>query len=62
MAEEKWMQKIAGTVKKGALHAQLDIPQGEKIPTSRLTSLAHSPKASTLLKRRVNLALNYRGK
>jgi hypothetical protein len=29
-------------VKKGALHRMLDIPEGQTIPPSRLTSAAHS--------------------
>ena len=54
---DKWMQDVHP--KKGALHEQLHIPQGQKIPTSRLRSAAHS--GSPLEKKRANLALRYRG-
>ncbi len=37
---EKW---IAGAIKhKGALHSELQIPQGQKIPKSKLTQAAHA--------------------
>lgn len=46
---------IEGAIKRpGALHAELDIPQGQKIPPKKLTKAAHSndPK----LRRRAILA------
>jgi len=47
----KW---IAGAIKKpGALHSALGIPQGQKIPASRL---AVKPGDSMLMKRRKILA------
>lgn len=52
MAEKKW---IAGAIKKpGALHSALNVPQGQKIPASKL---AIKPGDSTLMKRRKNLAM-----
>jgi hypothetical protein len=65
-AEEKWIQKTG--MKKGALHKKLGIPEGNKIPKSKLNSLKKELMAkakgdkklsaadSTLLKQ-VNLAL-----
>lgn len=48
---EKWIQKIH--MKKGALHGMLNIPQGQKIPASKLTSKKGD---SILMKRRKSLA------
>lgn len=45
------------TVKKGALHSMLGIPQKDKIPTSDLKS---KPSDSPLLKRRKASALGFR--
>lgn len=65
-AEEKWIQKT--DMKKGSLHKKLGIPEGEKIPVSKLKSLKKelmkkgegdkklSASDSKLLKQ-VNLAL-----
>lgn len=65
-AEEKWIQKT--DMKKGALHKKLGVPEGEKIPVSKLKSLKKelmkkgesdkklSASDSKLLKQ-VNLAL-----
>lgn len=65
-SEEKWIQKTG--MKKGALHKKLGIPEGDKIPKSKLNSLKKELMAkakgdkklsaadSTLLKQ-VNLAL-----
>ena len=37
---EKWIQ---GAIRhKGALHRELDVPQGTRIPQSRLTKALHS--------------------
>lgn len=54
--KDKWMQDVHP--KKGALHKQLDIPQGKKIATSTLHAAA---KKGGLLGKRANLALRYRG-
>lgn len=55
--EGHWMQDAHP--KKGALHAQLHIPQGQKIPTDRLEEAEHAK--SPLLRKRANLAMRYRG-
>lgn len=54
---DKWMQDVHP--KKGALHEQLHIPEDKKIPTKTLEKATHAK--SRLLKKRANLALNYRG-
>lgn len=42
--EKKWIQKVAKSIEKkgtkGALHRSLGIPQGEKIPLSKLKAAA----------------------
>ena len=38
MAKEKWIQKIG--MKKGALHKDLGVPQGQKIPEKKLNDAA----------------------
>lgn len=46
---------IQGAVKhKGALHKELHVPQGEKIPTNKLNKAAHS--SNPILKKRAILA------
>jgi len=41
MAEKKkWIQEIG--MKKGALHKKLGVPEGEKIPVSKLKSNEHA--------------------
>lgn len=52
----KW---IAGAIKhKGALHSQLGVPQGKKIPAKKLAKAAKSPG---LLGRRARLAETLKG-
>ncbi len=53
---KKWIQGMK--MKKGALHKQMGVPQGEKIPVSRLKAAA--AKGGTLGKR-ARLALTFRG-
>lgn len=55
MAErkEKFIQKAIK--KPGALHKELDVPQGEKIPKSKLEAAAK--KGNTKLAKRARLAL-----
>lgn len=49
---------IAGAIgKPGALHAQMGIPQGEKIPAGKLAKAA---KAGGTLGKRANLAITLR--
>jgi hypothetical protein len=53
----KW---IAGAVKHpGALHKQLGVPQGEKIPEKKLSKAAHS--SNPLLAKRAHLAQTLKG-
>ena len=41
MAKDKWIQ---GAIKKpGALHKELGVPQGEKIPAKKLAAAAKKP-------------------
>lgn len=56
--DDHWMQDVKP--KKGALHRELHIPEGRKIPTRRLEEATHSD--SGLERKRANLALRYRGK
>ena len=47
---------IAGAIKHpGALHKQLGVPEGEKIPASKLSKAAHSDNPT--LAKRANLAM-----
>lgn len=52
----KWIQGM-GKLKKGALHQQMGIPQGTKIPATKLASAAHSN--NPLLRRRASLAMTF---
>jgi hypothetical protein len=65
-AEEKWIQKTG--MKKGALHKKLGVPEGDKIPVSKLKSLKKElmkkgegdkklSAADSKLLKQVNLAL-----
>jgi hypothetical protein len=47
---EKWIQKAH--IKKGALHRELGVPEGKKIPEKKLKKAEHS-KNPTLKKRAV---------
>lgn len=53
---DKWMQEVHP--KKGALHRELGIPMGKKIPGKKLEKAAHSK--NPLLKKRAVLAETYR--
>ena len=46
-------------LKKGALHRQLGIPEGEKIPEARLEAASHS--SNKLLAKRANTAKMLKG-
>jgi len=50
MAKEKWIGKMH--MKKGALHEELHVPEGKKIPEKKLMKAEHS-KNPTLKKRAV---------
>jgi len=53
---EKWIQKA--NIKKGALHRQLGVPQGEKIPAKKLAAAA---KKGGTLGHRARLAQTLKG-
>ena len=71
---KRWIQKAK--IKKGALHSQLSVPQNKDIPVTLLKKIKSATtgrtisnptktgkrriKVTTLLKRRVNFALNVR--
>ena len=49
---KKWIQDMH--MKKGALHKELDVPEGKKIPASKLKKAEHSKNPK--LRKRANLA------
>jgi hypothetical protein len=53
-------RKPIGPIKKGALHAQMGIPQGQKIGRARLEQAKNS--SSPQERKRANFALNMSGK
>ncbi len=55
-SDDKWIQRAIK--KPGALHEALGVPQGQKIPASKLSV---KPGDSTLMKRRKNLAKTLKG-
>jgi len=40
MAKKKWIKKVVSN--KGALHRNLGVPEGEKIPAKKMEAAAHS--------------------
>jgi len=57
MAKEKW---IAGAIKHpGALHKELKVPDGKKIPESKLKAAEHSK--NPIERKRANLAETLKG-
>jgi len=56
MANEKFIQKIG--LKKGALHKQLGVPQGKKIPAKKLNAAA---KKGGKIGQRARLAKTLKG-
>jgi len=52
MAKEKWIQKMH--MKKGALHEELGVKKGEKIPEKKLEKATHSKNPTE--RKRANLA------
>lgn len=54
---KRWIQGALKKHRRGALHRQLGIPEGETIPLKRLESAA---KRGGLVGRRARLALNLR--
>ncbi len=57
MSKEKFIQKMH--MKKGALHKELHVPQGKKIPASKLKAAEHSKNPA--LKKRAVLAETLKG-
>jgi len=57
MAEKKWIQKAIKHP--GALHKELGVPMGKKIPAKKLNKAAHSKNKT--LSRRANLAKTLSG-
>jgi hypothetical protein len=55
--KKRWIQRALHKHKKGALHRQLGIPEGESIP---LPLLRDAAKAPGLLGQRARFALNIR--
>jgi hypothetical protein len=51
MAKEKWIQDM--DMKKGALHKEMKVPEGKKIPEKKLVKAEHSK--NPLLKKRAVL-------
>jgi hypothetical protein len=49
---KKWIQGMH--MEKGALHKELGVPQGQKIPANKLAKASHS--SDPVLRRRANLA------
>lgn len=57
MSKAKWIQ---GAIKHpGALHKELHVPEGQKIPEAKLQSAEHS--SNSLLRKRANLAETLKG-
>ena len=54
---KRWIQHALRKHKKGALHRQLGIPAGKKIPVALLKEAAHEPG---VLGQRARFALNVR--
>ncbi len=55
MKTKNWIQKAIPPSAKGALHKQLGVPVGEKIPEKKLNEAA-SGKLGPLAEKRANLA------
>lgn len=59
MAEKKWIQKAIPKSHLGLLHKELKVPQGKKIPQSKLTKALHSTNPRE--RKQANLAKTLRG-
>jgi hypothetical protein len=53
-----WMEKVGKRIKKGALHKELGVKEGEKIPAKKLSKAAHSK--NPLEKKRAVLAETFK--
>jgi hypothetical protein len=54
----KWISKAVGK-HPGALHSHLGVPQGQKIPASKLAKATHS--SNTTIRKEANLAKTLKG-
>ena len=54
----KWISKAVGN-HPGALHSHLGVPQGQKIPASKLAKASHS--SNPTLRKEANLAKTLKG-
>lgn len=52
--KKKWIQKALGPKSKGKLHEHLGVPEGKKIPKSKIKKAEHSK--SPTLRKEANLA------
>jgi len=60
MAKEKWIQKALSKPKStGALHRELKVPEGKKIPEKKLEKAEHSKNPTE--RKRANLAKTLKG-
>lgn len=57
MAGDKWIQGM--NMKKGALHKELGVPEGKKIPEKKLVKAEHSK--NPLEAKRAHLAVTLKG-
>lgn len=56
---EKWIQKALGPSSKGKLHRKLGVPEGKKIPASKLDKAEHSKNPT--IKKEASLAKTLKG-
>lgn len=59
MSDNKWIQKAIPKSRKGALHRELGVPEGKKIPEKKLAKAAKSDNPR--LRKQVNLARTLSG-
>ncbi len=59
MGKEKWIQKTLGPSSKGALHKELGVPEGKKIPAKKMEEAEHSK--NPLERKRASLAKTLKG-
>lgn len=59
MSGDKWIQKAIKPKNKGALHRELHVPEGKKIPAKKLAKASHSENPK--LRRRASLAKTLKG-
>lgn len=57
MTKDKWIGKMH--MKKGALHKELHVPEGKKIPAAKLAKAEHSK--NPLERKRASLAKTLKG-